>query len=158
MKKLILVGVVNAITSVIFGGAAAWGVIHFMGPPTLVKNESAAPAGAKGMNMADSIFISMPEILVTLHDKNLKDRYMVLELVLVANGKNKDGINRMVADEPLYQSIAVETLSNMSYEDIRGMRISQIKDLLTKAITDGVKARQINVLYEDILVKKVVFQ
>jgi flagellar FliL protein len=63
--------------------------------------------------------------VVTLHDDEGSDRYMVAELVMVVDSE-KDA-EKIKKDEPLYQSITVDELSNMKYEDIRALKISDIR-------------------------------
>ena len=110
------------------------------------------------MDIKDSVFISMPETLVTLHDKEDKDRYMLVEIVFIVDGKDKDKNDLINANQPLYQSIAVETLSSLSYEEMRKLHISEIKDLLLTKLNKGVTARNLDTPYEDILIKRIIYQ
>ncbi|MBL6437278.1 MAG: flagellar basal body-associated FliL family protein, partial [Shigella flexneri] len=60
--------------------------------------------------------------------------------------------------EPLYQSIAVECLTEMKFEDLRGMKISAIRKLISDALKKDLQRRKMSAPYKDLLVKKVVFQ
>ena len=108
------------------------------------------------MDESNSLFVSLQETIVTLHDNEGADHYMSAELVLVvATEKESEKIKQQ---EPLYQSIAVERLSEMKYEEVRAMKISQIRALIAEALKEELKNRKITAPYKDILVKKVVFQ
>ncbi|WP_313087872.1 flagellar basal body-associated FliL family protein [Atlantibacter hermannii] len=156
MKKLIFGGVINAIISLAVGGGAAWGVTHYMPHPD--KAEPTAKAASNTVEMKDAVFISLPETIITLHDKDDKDRYMLVEIVMVAQSKDKEKSDLINANQPLYQSIAVDTLSGMSYEEIRKLHVSEIKELLLAKMNQGISARKMDKPYEDILIKKVVYQ
>lgn len=154
MKKIVIASVISSIMALIVGGAAGWGVFHFVGEG---KTATAAHTeAAENMDESKSIFVSLQETIVTLHDDDGADHYMSAELVMVvANEKESEKVKQQ---EPLYQSIAVERLSEMKYEEIRAMKIADIRKQLTEALQKELKARKMSAPYKDILVKKVVFQ
>lgn len=156
MKKLVIGGVINAVISLAVGGGATWAVMHYMHPGAIPARTTAAES--EETEMKDSVFISMPETIITLHDKDEKDRYMLIEIVMVADGKDKEKTDMITANQPLYQSIAVDTLSSMSYEDLRKLHISDIRDLLLTKINQGITSRKMKKPYDDILIKKIVYQ
>lgn len=103
-----------------------------------------------------SVFVTLPETIVTLHDNNGADHYLSAELVMVvASDKEAEKIKHQ---EPLYQSIAVECLTEMKFEDLRGMKISAIRKLISDALKKDLQRRKMSAPYKDLLVKKVVFQ
>lgn len=123
---------------------------HFVGNG---KPAAAAHTDAvESMDESNSLFVSLQETIVTLHDNEGADHYMSAELVLVvATEKESEKIKQQ---EPLYQSIAVERLSEMKYEEVRAMKISQIRALIAEALKEELKNRKITAPYKDILVKK----
>lgn len=156
MKKIVIAGIFSATLALVVGGGAAWGVIHYMNGK---KETAAAPKKAepkKKEHNENESFVSLPESIVTLHDAGGEDRYMLVELAMVAD--NEKASKEIIADEPLYQSIVVATLSDMKYEDIRKLKISEIKKMLITSINTELKNRDLTAPYSDILVKKVVFQ
>ncbi|MDE9669015.1 flagellar basal body-associated FliL family protein, partial [Citrobacter freundii] len=78
------------------------------------------------------------------------------ELVMVVDSE-KDA-EKIKKDEPLYQSITVDELSNMKYEDIRALKISDIRKKVFENLKVELAKRKMATPYKDILVKKVVFQ
>ncbi|HGG7513544.1 TPA: flagellar basal body protein FliL, partial [Escherichia coli] len=54
--------------------------------------------------------------------------------------------------------IAVECLTEMKFEDLRGMKISAIRKLISDALKKDLQRRKMTAPYKDLLVKKVVFQ
>lgn len=81
---------------------------------------------------------------------------MVAELVMVVDS-DKDA-EKIKKDEPLYQSITVDELSNMKYEEIRALKISEIRTMVSNTLKKELARRKMATPYKDILVKKVVFQ
>lgn len=138
MKKIVVAGVVSAVLALVVGAGAGWGVWHHY--------------AGKGKPTA----VALPETIVTLHDNNGADHYLSAELVMVvASDKEAEKIKHQ---EPLYQSIAVECLTEMKFEDLRGMKISAIRKLISDALKKDLQRRKMTAPYKDLLVKKVVFQ
>ncbi len=101
--------------------------------------------------MSKSVFVTLPETIVTLHDNNGADHYLSAELVMVV-ASDKGG--KIKHQEPLYQSIAVECLTEMKFEDLRGMKISAIRKLISDALKKDLQRRKMTAPYKDLLVKK----
>lgn len=104
------------------------------------------------LDESKSVFVTLPETIVTLHDNNGADHYLSAELVMVvASDKEAEKIKHQ---EPLYQSIAVECLTEMKFEDLRGMKISAIRKLISDALKKDLQRRKMSAPYKDLLVKK----
>lgn len=159
MKKTLMVGLFAATLAILVGGGAAVGVIYYMkdqasqAPGNTATNNSAKP---KAKKEDDDVFVTLPESLITLHDNSGNDRYMLLEVAMVADDEKAS--KKILADEPLYQSIIVSTLSDMEYDDVRKLKVSEIKQTLLNALKAQLKARDISAPYSDVLLKKVVYQ
>ncbi|POT58641.1 flagellar basal body protein FliL [Citrobacter amalonaticus] len=154
MKKIVMASVISSVLALVIGGGAGWGVYHFVGKG---KPESAAHADAdETMDESNSIFVSLQESIVTLHDNDSADHYMSAELVMLVTTEKE--AEKVKQQEPLYQSIIVERLSEMKYEEVRGMKISGIRQVLSETLQKELKLRKIQAPYKDVLVKKVVFQ
>ncbi|WP_249415205.1 flagellar basal body-associated FliL family protein [Citrobacter sp. RHBSTW-00903] len=123
---------------------------------TFPKAAKPAEIPEENQDESSSIFVSLPETVVTLHDSEGTDRYMVAELVMVVDSE-KDA-EKIKKDEPLYQSITVDELSNMKYEEIRALKISDIRKKVFENLKIELAKRKMATPYKDILVKKVVFQ
>ena len=154
MKKIVIASVISSVLALVVGGGAGWGMYHFVG-----NGKPAAAAHTDAVELMDesnNLFVSLQETIVTLHDSEGADHYMSADLVLVvATEEESDKIKQQ---EPLYQSIAVERLSEMKYEEVRAMKISQIRETIADALKSALKKRKITAPYKDVLVKKVVFQ
>ena len=159
MKKILLIGVFCSLLAALVGGGAAFGVMQFMQKSMPVAGATAEPEKAKTKPKGEertNIFVSLPEVIITLRDSAHEDRYIVLELAMVTDAK--PGADRIKADEPLYQSIIVNTLMDMTYEQVRSLKISEIRTLLMTELDKELKGREVTAPYSDVLVKKVVFQ
>ena len=81
---------------------------------------------------------------------------MLLALTMVA--ESEEASKKILADEPLYQSIILSTLADIKYEQVRAFKISEIKSLLITALNRELKNRATPGRYTDILISKLVFQ
>ncbi len=151
MKKIVVAGVVSAVLALVVGAGAGWGVWHHYAG----KGKPTAAAQTETVETPDeskSVFVTLPETIVTLHDNNGADHYLSAELVMVlASDKEAEKIKHQ---EPLYQSIAVECLTEMKFEDLRGMKISAIRKLISDALKKDLQRRKMSAPYKDLLVKK----
>lgn len=156
MKKIVIACVISSVVALGIAGGAGWGIYHFMYKGVTAKAEKPVDVAEDNQDETSSIFVSLPETVVTLHDDEGGDRYMVAELVMVVDSE-KDA-EKIKKDEPLYQSITVDELSNMKYEDIRALKISDIRKKVFENLKVELAKRKMATPYKDILVKKVVFQ
>ena len=125
MKKIVIACVISSVVALGIAGGAGWGIYHAMNKGTTAASATPAHEAEDSQDESNNIFVSLPETVVTLHDDEGGDRYMVAELVMVVDSE-KDA-EKIKQDEPLYQSITVDELSNMKYEDIRALKISEIR-------------------------------
>ncbi|WP_435954656.1 flagellar basal body-associated FliL family protein [Dryocola sp. BD626] len=156
MKKTILIGLLVVLLAAIVGGGAAAGAIYFMKSSAPASADSKAAEKAKVKKESQNIFVSLSDSVVTLHDVDNDDHYMLVELALVVD--NDVASKKALADEPLYQSIIVATLADMKYEEARTLKISELRKLLTDSLAKELSNREVTIPYNDVLVKKVVFQ
>ena len=156
MKKIVIACVISSVVALGIAGGAGWGIYHFMNKGATAKAAKPAEIPEENQDESSSIFVSLPETVVTLHDSEGTDRYMVAELVMVVDSE-KDA-EKIKKDEPLYQSITVDELSNMKYEEIRALKISDIRKKVFEKLKIELAKRKMATPYKDILVKKVVFQ
>ncbi|AMH13447.1 MULTISPECIES: flagellar basal body-associated FliL family protein [Citrobacter] len=159
MKKIVIACVISSVVALGIAGGAGWGIYHFMNKGAKAKvatTANLAEIPEENQDESSSIFVSLPETVVTLHDNEGADRYMVAELVMVVDS-DKDA-EKIKKDEPLYQSITVDELSNMKYEEIRALKISEIRTMVSNTLKKELARRKMATPYKDILVKKVVFQ
>lgn len=159
MKKIVIASVISAVVALSVGAGAGWGVYRAMGGTTSsakVAETHAENTSPDAQDDSTSIFVSLPETVVTLHDGDGEDHYMLAELVMVAE-TDKDA-EKIKKEEPLYQSITVNQLSDMKYEDIRALKISDIRKTVAETLQKELAMRKMATPYKDILVKKVVFQ
>lgn len=156
MKKIVIACVISSVGALGIAGGAGWGIYHAMNKGTTAAAATPAHEAEDSQDESNNIFVSLPETVVTLHDDEGGDRYMVAELVMVVDSE-KDA-EKIKQDEPLYQSITVDELSNMKYEDIRALKISEIRKKIFENLKVELAKRKMATPYKEILVKKVVFQ
>ncbi|MCS2150666.1 flagellar basal body-associated FliL family protein [Scandinavium manionii] len=153
MKKIIAASLISACLVVLMGGATGYYLVKSgkFGHMTSGPVQAEAP-----VNPTNLTFISLPETVVTLSDSSGAHHYVLMELALAVNEKDKQNIVR--ADESLYQSIIVSTLSQKSFDDVQYMKVPEIRDLLAKALKSELQNRHMVPPFCDVLVTKAVFQ
>ncbi|WP_312211383.1 flagellar basal body-associated FliL family protein [Pseudescherichia sp.] len=157
MKKIVLASLVGAVLFIIVGGGAAWIVFNYMQThKPAVESPVEKRATEKKKQHEDDIFVSLKESVITLSDAAGEDHYMLLALTMVA--ESEEASKKILADEPLYQSIILTTLADIKYEQVRALKISEIKSLLVTALNRELKKRATPGRYTDILINKLVFQ
>lgn len=156
MKKIVIACVISSVVALGIAGGAGWGIYHFMNKDATATATTSKGIPEENQDETSSIFVSLPETVVTLHDNEGEDHYMLAELVMVVDS-DKDA-EKIKKEEPLYQSITVDQLSDMKYEDIRSLKISEIRTMVSNTLKKELAQRKMAAPYKDILVKKVVFQ
>ena len=156
MKKIVIACVISSVVALGIAGGAGWGIYHFMNKGATAKAEKPVDVAEDNQDETSSIFVSLPETVVTLHDNEGEDHYMLAELVMVVDS-DKDA-EKIKKEEPLYQSITVDQLSDMKYEEIRSLKISEIRTMVSNTLKKELAQRKMATPYKDIMVKKVVFQ
>lgn len=146
MKKAILVSLLA-----IVGGGAVVGTIHYMKSSGMTADKT-----TKVKKVSNDAFVSLSDSVVTLYDAESEEHYILVELAMEVD--NDSGAKKVRLDEPLYQSIIVATLADMKYDSARTMKISELRSLLTHALNSELKRRGSTIPYNDILIKKVIFQ
>lgn len=157
MKKIVIAGLVGVAFAAITGGGIAWAVINYVQTHASVSAQQLEKkAPAKKTRHDHDIFVSLQDSIITLSDAEEADHYMLLALALVADSEENE--KKIRADEPLYQSVIVTALADKKYEQVRALKINEIKSLLTTALDREMKKRAETAPYTDMLIKKVVFQ
>lgn len=157
MKKIVLASLAGAVLFIIVGAGASWLVFNYMQThKPAVESPVEKKAKENKKQHEDDIFVSLKESVITLSDAAGEDHYMLLALTMVA--ESEEASKKILADEPLYQNIILTTLADIKYEQVRALKISEIKSLLVTALNRELKKRATPGRYTDILISKLVFQ
>lgn len=157
MKKIVFASLVGMALFIIIGGGAAWFVFNYMEKDKPVVESSVANKTAERRKQhANDNFVPLKESVITLGDAEGADHYMLLEVTMVAEGE--EAAKKIQSDMPLYQSIILAALADMKYEQVRDLKIGEIKSLLSTALSRELKTRTTPGSYSDILISKLVFQ
>lgn len=139
--------------------AALAAVLTIVGTHVLTKEE-----GASGMltslfsssNEKHVEFVEIKNVVITLQSSGSKERYLLLELALAADEpRNVQLINDM---SPAIRGATVSLLSDMDYETVRGMSVSDLKKRLMTAYTERFKSLNSTIPFRDVIISKMVFQ
>lgn len=101
-------------------------------------------------------FVEINRILITLQSNGIKERYLLLELALATNDpKNVERINEMA---PAVRGATVSLLSDMQYDEVRSMTVSQLRDKLLVVYEERFKSLNSTMPFQDVIISKMVFQ
>ena len=101
-------------------------------------------------------FVEIKNVVITLQSNGSKERYLLLELALAADEpRDVQLINDM---SPAIRGATVSLLSDMDYETVRGMSVSDLKKRLMTAYTERFKSLNSKIPFRDVIISKMVFQ
>ncbi len=89
MKKIVIACLISSVVALGIAGGAGWGIYHSMTKGTVTVADKPAHEAEDNQDESSSIFVSLPETVVTLHDNEGSDRYMVAELVMVVDTEER---------------------------------------------------------------------
>ncbi|WP_279050777.1 flagellar basal body-associated FliL family protein [Cedecea davisae] len=101
-------------------------------------------------------FVEIKNVVITLQSAGSKERYLLLELALATDDpQNVQRINDM---SPAVRGATVSLLSDMNYDAVRAMSVSQLKEKLMAAYSERFKSLNSTVPFRDVIISKMVFQ
>ncbi|WP_312742569.1 flagellar basal body-associated FliL family protein [Cedecea neteri] len=139
--------------------AAFAAVLTIVGTHVLTKEEGASgmlvslfsTAGEKHVE-----FVEIKNVVITLQSIGSKERYLLLELALVADApRDVQIINDM---SPAIRGATVSLLSDMNYDTVRAMSVSELKVELMKAYRERFRTLNTAIPFQDVVISKMVFQ
>ena len=101
-------------------------------------------------------FVEIKNLLITLKGKGSSERYLLLELNLVAlSAENAKTAQTMV---PAIRGATVRLLSGMDYEAVRALSVNELLDRLKAAYAEKFASLKMDVPFDDVIISKMVFQ
>lgn len=101
-------------------------------------------------------FVEIKNVVITLQSSGSKERYLLLELALTTDESgNVQLINDM---SPAVRGATVSLLSDMNYDTVRAMSVSELKARLMTAYTERFKSLNSPMPFRDVIISKMVFQ
>lgn len=151
MKKSVVI--VSLILLLVLTGLGGWWFFAARQSPEaaggLSKLFESAPPQAS--------FIDVNDLIITLQGENGRERYLLLDLVLVVRGEEHAA--RAMAFEPAVRSATVGLLNNQPYAALRARQIPELHDqLLKKYREDAARLGVTPLPFEDVMISKMVFQ
>ena len=126
MKKIVIACVISSVVALGIAGGAGWGIYHSMNKRTTAAAEVPAHEAEDSQDESSSIFVSLPETVVTLHDDEGSDRYMVAELVMVVDSE-KD------AEKIMIEVGRKEFFTNLKYSKfVSNFKYNRLKHFIKK--------------------------
>jgi flagellar FliL protein len=139
--------------------AAFAAVLTIVGTHVLTKEEGESGMLTSLFSSSDVKhveFVEIKNVVITLQSNGSKERYLLLELALAADEPREvQLINDM---SPAIRGATVSLLSDMDYETVRGMSVSDLKKRLMTAYTERFKSLNSKIPFRDVIISKMVFQ
>jgi flagellar FliL protein len=139
--------------------AAFAAVLTIVGTHVLTKDEGESGMLTSLFSSSDVKhveFVEIKNVVITLQSNGSKERYLLLELALAADEpRDVQLINDM---SPAIRGATVSLLSDMDYETVRGMSVSDLKKRLMTAYTERFKSLNSKIPFRDVIISKMVFQ
>jgi len=139
--------------------AAFAAVLTIVGTHVLTKEEGESGMLTSLFSSSDVKhveFVEIKNVVITLQSNGSKERYLLLELALAADEpRDVQLINDM---SPAIRGATVSLLSDMDYETVRGMSVTDLKKRLMTAYTERFKSLNSKIPFRDVIISKMVFQ
>ncbi|AJZ88540.1 flagellar basal body-associated FliL family protein [Cedecea neteri] len=101
-------------------------------------------------------FVEIKNVVITLQSNGSKERYLLLELALATN--DPGSVQRINDMSPAVRGATVSLLSDMHYDRVRAMSVSELKAELMKAYGERFRSLNSTIPFQDVIISKMVFQ
>lgn len=104
----------------------------------------------------DLHFVEIKNLVITLKSNTVKERYLLLDLALTTydTAQTKRAENLL----PKIKGVAVDVLSSMSYDEVRGMTVLELRSMMMLRYKTAFKNINVTLPFQDVTVSKIVFQ
>jgi len=101
-------------------------------------------------------FVEIKNLVITLRSNSLKERYLLLDLALTTT----DELQAQRAENllPKIKGIAVDMLTSMDYNEVRGMSVQALRSLMMKRYQSAFHNIGVTIPFDDVTISKMVFQ
>jgi flagellar FliL protein len=157
MNKSIIFGAVLVVsTALLTSGLTLYGSHLFlpkMNSESVNSNQSEA-----NVTLAESEihFVDIKNIVITLTDKGRNNHYLLLDLAVTTD--TQDRADRVTSSIALIKSSTVNLLTNMDYETLSLMNVSELRQKLSDEYKKEYSALNLNIPFNDVMISKMVFQ
>jgi flagellar FliL protein len=152
--KTFSLGLLIALIAAAFAAA-----LTIVGTHVLTKNEGGSGMLTSLFSSSDEKhieFVEIKNVVITLQSSGSKERYLLLELALATDDpRNVQPIHDM---SPAVRGATVSLLSDMNYDEVRAMSVSELKGKLMTAYSERFKSLNSTVPFQDVIISKLVFQ
>lgn len=101
-------------------------------------------------------FVEIKNVVITLKGKGQTERYLLLELNLATNGPEETRKAQEMI--PAVRGATVSLLSDLDYDTVRSMSVTELHDQLQAAYVERFKSLKMSVPFNDVIISKMVFQ
>jgi len=101
-------------------------------------------------------FVEIKNLVITLRSNSLKERYLLLDLALTTT----DELQAQRAENllPKIKGIAVDMLTSMDYNEVRGMSVQALRSLMMTRYQSAFQNIGVTIPFDDVTISKMVFQ
>ncbi len=100
-------------------------------------------------------FVEIKNLVITLRSNSLKERYLLLDLALTTDELQAQRAENLL---PKIKGIAVDMLTSMDYNEVRGMSVQALRSLMMKRYQSAFHNIGVTIPFDDVTISKMVFQ
>lgn len=147
----------SVVITLIFAVATA--AVTIAGTHLLRADEPAGKAFSRLFHSSDPRkveFVEIKNMVITLKNAGNKEHYLLLEVSLATSDPEKKKTSEEM--QPAIRGATIELLSDMDYDEVRGMKSDVLHDKLKEAYNDKFNRLRISVPFDDVIISRLVFQ
>ncbi|GAB6390371.1 flagellar basal body-associated FliL family protein [Stutzerimonas marianensis] len=149
-RLVLLMLLLNVVT--VAGGV---GVSYWLLKPGLEGAASSEVAAAEPVEPSEYEFYAIPKVIVSVRGDG-REHYFVLDLALQAD--LSDEPKKFEQAEPLVRNSVVGYLSSLPFDELRGLKISELQERLETILFADFASKNAAVPFKHVLVNKLIVQ
>jgi flagellar FliL protein len=153
--KTMLFGVLIALVTAVCAAALTVAGMHYFRTDA-TTGENAASGFFNSSESRNVEFVEIKNVVITLKGNDSNERYLLLEVNLETSDPKKTQSARDMI--PAIRGATVSLLSDMDYQEVRGMSIGTLHSKLKAAYIEKFASLKIPVPFDDVIISKMVFQ
>ncbi len=149
-RLVLLMLLLNVVT--VAGGV---GVSYWLLKPGLEGTASEETAMAEPVEPSEYEFFPVEKVIVSVRGDG-REHYFVLDLALQADASDEP--KKFEQAEPIVRNSVVGYLSSLSFEELRGLKISDLQERLETVLFADFASKNAAVPFKHVLVNKLIVQ
>lgn len=157
-KKSMMFSIVLAASSAILAAGLAVYGSHLFPPTVYMDGSERSESSEANITMTESEihFVDIKNIVITLTSNGRVNHYLLLDLAVTT--ETQEQAEKVGSSIALIKSSTVNLLTNMDYDGLSAMHVSELRQLLLDEYRKAYTSLNLKVPFNDIMISKMVFQ